>query len=360
MARVMQLFALLCPAVLARQQSSAASHQKIWPFDQIKAQALESIGTVEQNALEDLESLNLGNSDAAVRLRKKIEQQAALTSTITTTGTTRTTTTTTARMTTTTTTTLPTVKEGAEFSQSWGKSAEPAVADFKMAVMNMERFVTAIGGYCKDHPSQDCKGTMGENLWCAMFVRNMPKFVVAPGKEEERARCRNVTAKSEHSDWLTHSTWQLRGGAVEALVQRDVQGALLQSRGASFLQAGFWPFTAEVTTTTPAPTTTVTTTTAGEKNIAGWKQEVSVQPRFVQTMDKLCEDAPAKDKAKCHEYMDVRLWCAMYSRNMPKFILVDGTKEERVKCAKVNKMNGADWFVHATWPLRGKEFLQMR
>eukprot|EP00929_Paragymnodinium_shiwhaense_P119225 TRINITY_DN91105_c0_g1_i1.p2 TRINITY_DN91105_c0_g1~~TRINITY_DN91105_c0_g1_i1.p2 ORF type:complete len:195 (-),score=45.39 TRINITY_DN91105_c0_g1_i1:221-751(-) len=77
---------------------------------------------------------------------------------------------------------------------------------------------------------------------------------------------------------------------------------------------------------------------------------------FKQRLEGLCKDATAGDDLrKCQHVQGTRLWCAMFARNIQKFLYVDGMKEQRARCKKVNSMEGSDWFMQATWSLN---FLQ--
>eukprot|EP00929_Paragymnodinium_shiwhaense_P013018 TRINITY_DN120882_c0_g1_i1.p2 TRINITY_DN120882_c0_g1~~TRINITY_DN120882_c0_g1_i1.p2 ORF type:complete len:186 (+),score=66.29 TRINITY_DN120882_c0_g1_i1:139-696(+) len=77
---------------------------------------------------------------------------------------------------------------------------------------------------------------------------------------------------------------------------------------------------------------------------------------FKKRLDGLCKDATAgDDMRKCQHVQGTRLWCAMFARNIQKFLYVDGLKEQRKRCTKINSMEGSDWFMQATWQLN---FLQ--
>lgn len=226
------------------------------------------------------------------------------------------------------------------------------VASVREGIMASEQFQQKVAPFCKDvKPAEfeNCKAHMGERLWCALFARNIQRFLTTPGKNEERTQCQSIN-KEASADWFMHATWQLRG----SLVQRRAQVSKASGR--------WWPFASAAAEPTPAAEEQMQKPTAApvekwqpKKTVAMTRADTIASPEFQHQLAPFCKDAPAKDLEKCKTYMGERLWCAMFARNIQKFLLTEGKAEEKDKCDGINAMKGADWFTHATWQLR---FLQ--
>jgi len=248
----------------------------------------------------------------------------------------------------------PATDEQHPTGQDNSSAPEPeTVVSVREGIMASDQFQQKVAPFCKDvkpEELENCKTHMGERLWCALFARNIQRFLTMPGKNEEREHCQSINAEAS-ADWFMHSTWQLRG----AFVQRKAR--------VGKVSGSWWPFASSAVEPTPVPaeepvhkpTAAPTAKWQPKQTVAMSRVHTIESKEFQQRLAPFCKDAPAEDLEKCKTYMGERLWCAMFVRNIQKFLTTEGKAEEKEKCDGINAMKGADFFTYATWQLR---FLQ--
>lgn len=234
-------------------------------------------------------------------------------------------------------------------------AAEPGTVAFtREEVMRSSQFHGKVAEFCKDAKPEGlelCQGHMGDRLWCALFSRNIERFVITPGKAEERMRCFPML-KEESADWFMHATWPIRH-------------SLLQVSDADRASEQFWPFTAWETSGEPAvaavapePTPEPAPTTPPEPTVARKRAEIVASEHFQQKVAPFCKDVKPANLQTCKNYMGDHLWCALFARNIQAFLTMPDKAAERTRCAPMKKEKSADWFMQSTWQIRGALFLQ--
>merc|ERR550537_351863 len=104
-----------------------------------------------------------------------------------------------------------------------------------------------------------------------------------------RHRSESASAAVAHGKWWP--TWLWSGSSEQAAPVAKVQ---------------------EEVPVTPAP----------EPHVADTEKAVRASDRFVSTIGMLCKEAPANEQKECHTVQEERLWCAMFARNIQRFIMV--------------------------------------
>eukprot|EP00747_Dinoflagellata_sp_TGD_P162617 gnl/TRDRNA2_/TRDRNA2_180408_c0_seq1.p1 gnl/TRDRNA2_/TRDRNA2_180408_c0~~gnl/TRDRNA2_/TRDRNA2_180408_c0_seq1.p1 ORF type:complete len:151 (+),score=45.92 gnl/TRDRNA2_/TRDRNA2_180408_c0_seq1:87-539(+) len=138
--------------------------------------------------------------------------------------------------------------------------------------------------------------------------------------------------------------------AVVALCLVGAEAVVSQSQQ----QQQFWPFDQLFGKKEPTPTVAPAPPPPPpppEPTMANVQSAVMKSEQFKANIDQLCKQAPKEDQEICRSRMSERMWCAMFARNIQRFLKMPEMSEYRKKCKPVNAMKGADWFYGATWSL---------